>query len=85
MHLTIDLVYPARFGPDVEWIDEVGYTVNPARAENFVVKSATIGLVYKTMRYNQFIAEFDRRLLLRDRAMRILFCKELAPTAFPVS
>jgi L-2-hydroxyglutarate oxidase LhgO len=35
VHLTIDLGHQARFGPDVEWIDEIDYTVNPARAEKF--------------------------------------------------
>ncbi|MFO1091455.1 MAG: NAD(P)/FAD-dependent oxidoreductase [Hyphomicrobiales bacterium] len=34
-HLTIDLGGQARFGPDVEWIDTIDYTVNPARAESF--------------------------------------------------
>jgi L-2-hydroxyglutarate oxidase LhgO len=32
-HLTIDLGGQARFGPDVEWIDRIDYTVDPARAE----------------------------------------------------
>ena len=34
-HLTLDLGGRARFGPDVEWIDEVDYRVDPARAERF--------------------------------------------------
>jgi len=34
-HLTIDLGGQARFGPDVEWIDKIDYTVDPARAEKF--------------------------------------------------
>ena len=32
-HLTIDLGGQARFGPDVEWVDRIDYTVNPARAD----------------------------------------------------
>ncbi len=35
VHLTIDLGGQARFGPDVEWIDRLDYTVDPARAEGF--------------------------------------------------
>ncbi len=35
VHVTIDLGGQARFGPDVEWIDEINYDVDPARAENF--------------------------------------------------
>jgi L-2-hydroxyglutarate oxidase LhgO len=35
VHLTIDLGGQARFGPDVEWIDRIDYTVDPARAEKF--------------------------------------------------
>jgi L-2-hydroxyglutarate oxidase LhgO len=34
-HLTLDLAGQARFGPDVEWIHSVDYTVNPARHEKF--------------------------------------------------
>jgi len=35
VHLTIDLGGQARFGPDVQWIDEIDYTVDPARADSF--------------------------------------------------
>jgi L-2-hydroxyglutarate oxidase LhgO len=35
VHLTIDLGGQARFGPDVEWIDRIDYTVDPMRAEGF--------------------------------------------------
>jgi L-2-hydroxyglutarate oxidase LhgO len=35
VHLTIDLGGQARFGPDVEWIPAIDYTVDPARAEKF--------------------------------------------------
>ncbi|CDM22676.1 NAD(P)/FAD-dependent oxidoreductase [Castellaniella defragrans] len=35
VHLTLDLGGQARFGPDVEWIDALDYTVDPARAEGF--------------------------------------------------
>lgn len=34
-HYTIDLGGQARFGPDVEWIDDIDYTVDPARADTF--------------------------------------------------
>jgi L-2-hydroxyglutarate oxidase LhgO len=35
VHLTIDLAGQARFGPDVEWVPEPDYTVDPRRAESF--------------------------------------------------
>jgi L-2-hydroxyglutarate oxidase LhgO len=35
VHLTIDLGGQARFGPDVEWIDAIDYTVDPRRADSF--------------------------------------------------
>jgi len=34
VHLTLDLVGQARFGPDVEWVSEVDYAVDPKRAES---------------------------------------------------
>jgi L-2-hydroxyglutarate oxidase LhgO len=33
VHITLDLAGQARFGPDVEWIAAVDYTVDPGRAE----------------------------------------------------
>ena len=35
VHLTVDLGGQARFGPDVEWIDAIDYTVDPVRADGF--------------------------------------------------
>ncbi len=35
VHLTLDLGGQAKFGPDVEWIDEIDYTVDPRRADRF--------------------------------------------------
>lgn len=39
VHLTLDMAGQARFGPDVEWIDDVAdtidYTVDPTRADRF--------------------------------------------------
>ncbi|MGB6560653.1 MAG: FAD-dependent oxidoreductase, partial [Pseudolabrys sp.] len=34
-HVTIDLAGRMRFGPDVEWIEEENYNVNPERAQSF--------------------------------------------------
>lgn len=34
-HYTIDLGGQGKFGPDVEWIDAIDYTVNPERGELF--------------------------------------------------
>jgi len=35
VHLTLDLAGQARFGPDVEWIDEIDYRVDPRRGDKF--------------------------------------------------
>ena len=35
VHVTLDLGGRARFGPDVEWVDTIDYTVDPRRAERF--------------------------------------------------
>ena len=36
VHLTLDLAGQARFGPDVEWVDEISYDVDPRRSAGFV-------------------------------------------------
>ena len=35
VHVTLDLGGQARFGPDVEWVQSIGYDVDPRRAERF--------------------------------------------------
>ncbi|MSO91161.1 MAG: NAD(P)/FAD-dependent oxidoreductase [Acetobacteraceae bacterium] len=35
VHLTIDLGGQARFGPDVEWVEDINYEVDPTRADAF--------------------------------------------------
>jgi L-2-hydroxyglutarate oxidase LhgO len=35
VHVTLDLNGRMRFGPDVEWIDQIDYDVAPERAESF--------------------------------------------------
>ena len=35
IHVTLDLAGRMRFGPDVEWIEEENYNVNPERAQLF--------------------------------------------------
>jgi L-2-hydroxyglutarate oxidase LhgO len=35
VHLTLDLACQARFGPDMQWIDEYNCDVDPRRAERF--------------------------------------------------
>ena len=35
VHVTLDLGGRARFGPDVEWVERIDYTVDPRRAERF--------------------------------------------------
>ena len=35
VHLTLDLGGQARFGPDVEWVEQIDYAVDIARAQGF--------------------------------------------------
>ena len=35
IHLTLDLAGQAKFGPDVEWITEIDYQVDPFRSKKF--------------------------------------------------
>jgi len=35
VHLTFDLGGQAKFGPDVEWVEEIDYRVDPRRSESF--------------------------------------------------
>ena len=35
VHITLDLAGQARFGPDVEWIGDVDYSVDPRRGDAF--------------------------------------------------
>jgi L-2-hydroxyglutarate oxidase LhgO len=35
IHLTLDLAGQARFGPDVEWVERLDFTIDPRRAESF--------------------------------------------------
>jgi L-2-hydroxyglutarate oxidase LhgO len=41
VHVTLDLAGRMRFGPDVEWIAEENYSVNPSRAESFYARIRT--------------------------------------------
>lgn len=36
IHATIDLTNTVRFGPDVEWVEELDYIVSPARKGSFL-------------------------------------------------
>ena len=35
VHLTLDLAGQAKFGPDVEWVEKLDYSVDPGRAQRF--------------------------------------------------
>lgn len=41
-HLTLDLQGRAKFGPDVEWIDQINYTVDPHRHAVFLAAARLI-------------------------------------------
>jgi len=40
-HVTLDMAGRMRFGPDVEWLETEGYTVDPKRAESFYASVRT--------------------------------------------
>jgi L-2-hydroxyglutarate oxidase LhgO len=40
-HVTLDMAGRMRFGPDVEWIEEESYTVDPKRADSFYASVRT--------------------------------------------
>jgi L-2-hydroxyglutarate oxidase LhgO len=40
-HVTLDLAGRMRFGPDVEWIKEENYNVDPGRAQSFYARIRT--------------------------------------------
>ena len=42
VHLTLDTAGQARFGPDVEWVDEIDYHVDPHRAESFLLRNPAL-------------------------------------------
>jgi len=35
VHITVDMGGQAKFGPDVQWIDDIDYSVDPRRADSF--------------------------------------------------
>ncbi len=35
IHVTLDIGGQVRFGPDIQWIDEIDYAVDPARSQPF--------------------------------------------------
>ncbi len=35
VHVTLDLAGRCRFGPDVEWVEAIGFDVDPGRADSF--------------------------------------------------
>ncbi len=41
VHLTLDLGGQGRFGPDVEWVDEIDYEVDPRRGDRFYAEIRT--------------------------------------------
>lgn len=41
IHLTLDMAGQARFGPDVEWVNEIDYQVDPAARDAFAESVAT--------------------------------------------
>lgn len=42
VHLTLDLAGAARFGPDVEWTDEVNYSISPSKCSDFLQAARAI-------------------------------------------
>src|ERR1700744_5461515 len=42
VHLTLDMAGQARFGPDVEWVDSVDYSIDAGRKRRFVAAARRI-------------------------------------------
>ena len=51
LHLGLDLGMQVRFGPDVEWVNEIDYKVNPNRLDDF----------YNDIK--KYLPKFDKSLL----------------------
>ena len=55
IHLTLDLTGQARFGPDVEWVEEIDYNVDSGRAQKFY---ATIRRYWPDLRDGSLIPAY---------------------------
>jgi L-2-hydroxyglutarate oxidase LhgO len=55
IHITIDLAGRARFGPDVEWVEEMNFDVDPRRAESFY---AAIRTYWPGLPDNSLVADY---------------------------
>ena len=36
IHVTLDMANQVRFGPDIQWLDEIDYTFDESRKDDFV-------------------------------------------------
>ena len=61
VHLTFDLAGQARFGPDVEWVEAIGYDVDPPAPNSFRRRSGPIGRVCPTAPSSRPTPESGRR------------------------
>ena len=68
VHLTLDLGGQAKFGPDVEWVDSIDYSVDPKRAASFYSAIRT----YWPDLPNGALPAWLRRREAKDRAPRRL-------------
>jgi L-2-hydroxyglutarate oxidase LhgO len=73
VHVTLDLGGRARFGPDVEWVERIEYSVDPQRAQRFyaairrywpglpegALEPAYAGIRPKTSGQKEAAADFD--------------------------
>jgi L-2-hydroxyglutarate oxidase LhgO len=50
VHVTLDLAGQARFGPDVEWVERIDYSVDPIAPIVSTPRSGAIGLGFRTAR-----------------------------------
>lgn len=55
IHLTLDLAGRAKFGPDVEWIDELNYIVSDERKNGFV---AAIKDYYPSLNDSELVPDY---------------------------
>lgn len=55
IHATIDLAGKVRFGPDVQWIDDVDYSVDPERSQAFY---SAIRQYWPNLRDDQLVPDY---------------------------
>ncbi len=80
VHVTLDLGERARFGPDVEWVDRIDYTVDPRRAEASTQRSGATGPACPMARSSPTTQAYVPRSRARTLPRRTSSCRARACT-----